>query len=583
MESIEEAVIATKTMAGTGLSRRSFLGTAALAGVAALGVGTLAGCGQGTPAPAPPAGTEGSASSQSAQSQSTADNISPVAVPPTWDEEYDVIVVGTGGGLFGALRSAELGSKTLCIEKSASVGGASKESSIYAVSGTKVQLEAGLPDVTDMMIKSFISRQHQGAARTDLITKVATNAARAVDWLGVKGFEWEPTTTGGPTGGVTGVSPKGKEAGGLAARTNIYVFEFLKEEFGKAGGTLKLNTLLSALVKDGDRVVGIEVSDENNETKYFKAGKAVILAAGGMSANRDMLKKYIPSAYNRVKCSTTGTQDSGEAIRMGLGAGAAFTGYDAYQAFCGGLEGADWNYYLYNGDVQLARQAWLGIDITGKRFPYFTAVADYGKQARVLQCLPGATGYRFFDSHYEEYAAEQKQECCRYLINPSMPDVDRIPESLIEHDWREGAKRGIKEGRIKSADTLDELAELLGLDPGIVKKAVDDWNVLVAAGADEECGIPSQWLHPIKDAPFYGVAIGSIMFSTHAGLLTDVNFRVVSEKGTVIPGLYASGSTMGGCCGPDSDYGCSSNVSGGVCFTSTTAFLAAEHINGYKG
>lgn len=560
------------------VSRRSFLTSTAALGFTAAATGMLVGCSGQNDAQGTSGSQSDAAPSTDEATQASVENIAPLDPPAAWDEEYDVIVVGTGGGLFAAMRSCELGSNTLCIDKLSLVGGASQESSIFAVSGTDVQLEHGLPDIGELMLGSFLSRQYEGSARTSLITNIATNSVRPINWLGEMGFEWEPTTTGGPTGGVSGVSPKDKELDGLAARTNMYVYRFLGEQFENAGGTLKLNTTLTGLVQEDDAIVGIQVEDENGETKFYKAEKGVILSAGGMAANRDMLQKYVPSAYERVKCNSSGAQDTGEAIRMGLGAGAAFTGFDAYQAFDGGLDTEHWDHYLYNGDIQLARQAWLGIDCTGKRFPYYTAVAQYGQQARVLQCLPGAQGFKFFDSHYEEYAPTFDQECCRKLIVPTMPDVDRLPELL--QDWTIGAKTGIEKGRIKTGDTIEEVAEQLGLDPQIVSQAVADWNEMVATGVDEEAGIPSEWLHPIVDAPFYGVAIGSIIFSTHAGLLTNDHMQVVSTKGTVLPGLYASGCTMGGCCGPDSNYGAGCNVNGGVAFAAITAFLAAEHING---
>jgi len=559
---------------GTSLTRRGFLTGAAITAIAA-GSGMLTGCSKGKEAPA-----EDSGSDAVEPIVSEADDIAPVEVPAEWDEEHDIIVVGSGGGLFGAVRAAELGAKVCCVEKSASVGGASKESSIFAVSGTKVQLAAGLPDISAMMIQGALGKQTAGAGNEKLIINIGMNATRTMDWVSDLGLELEPTTTGGPQGGMTGVSPAGKEIDGLAARTNIYAYTFLQEQLASMGGTLKLNTKMTALVKDGDAIVGIQVDDENGEIKYLKASKGVLLAAGGMCSNRDMLEKYVPSVFRRVKCSSAGTQDSGESIRMGLGAGAELGGYDSYQAFDGGLNDVPWDYYLYNGDIQLARQAWLGIDVRGNRVPYYTSVAQYGTQAALYQSLPGSQKYCIFDSHYEEYAPEFDQECCRHLIVPTMPDIERVPEALIERDWKLGAQRGIEAGRIKKADTVEELAEMLGLDVGIVRKAVDDWNTEVAAGAESIAGIPGSWLHPVADAPFYGVAIGSIVFSTQTGLLVNENRQVISKKGTVIPGLYASGCNAGGACGPDVSYGLAKEPQGGVCYAATTAFMAGEHIMG---
>lgn len=558
------------------LSRRSFVAGGAALGAAALGASELLGAGAG---PAQAQASE--AGSAPADPDPAADpdlaNIAPVEPPASWDAAYDVIVVGSGGGLFAATRSQELGAATLCVEKMPGVGGASLESSIFAVTGTGVQTEAGLPDVSDLMLQGFLGRQIEGAARTGLITHVFENSARTIDWMSGLGFAWEPTTTGGPQGGVTGVSPKDAELDGLACRANMAAYTFLQEKFAELGGTLLLSTALTALVQDADgAIVGVQVEREDGTVEHYAATRGVLLACGGMAANRSMLREYVPSAYLRAKCNTAGPQDTGEAIRMGLGAGAAFTGFDAYQAFDGGLNDVDWNYYIYSGDVQLGRQAWLSIDLMGNRVPYYTEVSQYGAQARLLQALPGAQCYRFFDSHYQKIAPTFDQQCCRHLIVPTMAGIDRVAEK----DWTIGAQRGIDNGIIKQGDTIEEVAEQLGIDPSVARQAVEDWNALCASGADDAYGVPTAWLHPIQDAPFYGVAVGSIMFSTHAGLLTNENLQVVSTRGTVIPGLYAAGCTMGGCCGPDSNYGCGANVNGGVAFAATTAFMAAEHMNG---
>lgn len=544
------------------LTRRNLIaGTAALAGAAAVGC---------LPAVLP-------VQARAAAQDDPASDIAPVAVPTTWDGTYDVIVVGSGGGLFAAVRAQQLGATTLCIEKMPGVGGASAESSIFAVTGTKTQLEAGLPDIGELMLQSFIGRQVPDTPNLATVCNVFANSARTVDWMADLGFAWEPTTTGGPQGGVTGVSPKDAELGGCAERANISVYGFLADKFIDLGGALMLSCALTALVQDADgAVVGVQVETSEGATAFFKAEKGVVLAAGGMGAEPAMLAKYVPSAHARALCSSSGPQDSGEAIRMGLGAGAAFTGFDSYQSFDGGIAGVPWNYYLYSGDLQLARQAWLSFDLTGKRHAYYTNVAEYGRQARLLNSLPGGVAYRIWDANYDEYASAMDQQCCRKLIVPDMPVVDRC----VENDWRIGFQRGLDNGYIKQADTFEELADLLGLDRDIVIGAVEDFNALVASGAEDPCGIPAAWLHPVAEPPFYGCVFGSCLFSTHAGLYTNECMQVISKRGPVIPGLYAAGCTMGGCNGPDSSYGMGQNVNGGVAFAATTAFMAAEHIMG---
>jgi 3-oxosteroid 1-dehydrogenase len=66
-------------------------------------------------------------------------------------QEYDVIVVGSGGGaMTGAALAAKAGLRTLVIEKTAHLGGTSAYSGGACwLPGSQVQQRAGIPDSTD--------------------------------------------------------------------------------------------------------------------------------------------------------------------------------------------------------------------------------------------------------------------------------------------------------------------------------------------------------------------------------------------------------------------------------------------------
>lgn len=71
---------------------------------------------------------------------------------------------------------------------------------------------------------------------------------------------------------------------------------------------------------DGGKVVGVMVTDlASGSKKYVKANKGVILCAGGMGMNKDLLKKHIPTAYQGAAIGGPMPSQTGEAFRMGLG------------------------------------------------------------------------------------------------------------------------------------------------------------------------------------------------------------------------------------------------------------------------
>lgn len=472
--------------------------------------------------------------------------IEPVEAPESWDAEVDIVIAGSGGGLAAAARAVDYGASVILLEKRPDTGGGSKEASAWVVPGTKVQEALGMPDISQALVGTSAESAPFGSRYVQFGANIMDAAQRLVNWTVDKGFEWEPTTVLGAPGPVA-ISPAGSEVGGMTARAMSYVYTFLSEFFVEHGGDLRTKTALSGLVTDGDKVIGVQATDWDGNVTYLKANKGVLLATGGMGANREMLKQYIPTAYYQVKFSTSGTQDTGEGILMGLGAGAEFDGYDKFDEFDGGINGVDWNTYMYLGAVQMARQPWLCIDVHGERVPYLEGTfAAYTQAAKTLRSLPGNQGYVFWDSKYEEYCPTFKQLMCRLLLDAeTMPDVARVPNALAKNDWREGVKDGIESGLICTADTIQGVAEQLGIDGDVAATAVDSWNEICAAGTDPEEKMPDQFLNPVVEGPFYGMALGSFMFSTHAGLAVDANSQVLNTKGKPISGLFASGNATG--------------------------------------
>lgn len=582
----------------------------------------LAGC-------APSASTDNSAKGDSASSKTdeSADPIAPVDPPESWMKEADVVVCGTGGGLVAAVRSAELGNKVIVVEKAEVWGGSSKETDIFSVMGTETQkalyaaygeqlTAAGEAEVgaklsgmgqlpAETMRKTWMSNYYAKPGNGDsgvlpdgsegprvvsgdveLITAVCNGVAESIDWMGDSvGIEWGPVTAYGAAGMAGGLCPEGSEDGMFVARANYSVFEDLYNKALDLGVEFLFTTPLTALVKDGDTVVGIKAKGSDGDM-FIKAGKGVILATGGMAQNKAMLEKYVPSVGYRALTATASMMDTGEGILMAWGAGGDMQGYDASFCFDGGIDCGTWNHYLYKGDVQLARQPWLGVNIQGERYPYYPVdTLGFTHQCGILMSQPRFRGYVIFDDNYEDtlrtwYEDGTNQFICRNPIWPDMQtngNFDRLPESVCEHDWRIGAQQGIDAGYIFKCDTLDELAEKIDMSADKLKAAVDSWNAMCEAGVDEQWHFDPAWLVPIKDAPYYGMAVGATCLATNCGVPVTTECQAVGTNGEPIKGLYAVGSCVGGI-GGDSTYGDCRNPGGGVGLTCGTAFMAANAI-----
>jgi len=94
-----------------------------------------------------------------------------------------------------------------------------------------------------------------------------------------------------------------------------------------------------------------------------------------------------------------------------------------------------------------------------------------------------------------------------------------------------------------AAQSVQELAGKIGIDPVALRKTIDGYNSSVAAGKEDEFG--KKTFEPgFHASPFY--ALGPLMgsfSSVEGGLAVDSECHVLTKEGKKIPGLYAAGST----------------------------------------
>ena len=104
----------------------------------------------------------------------------------------------------------------------------------------------------------------------------------------------------------------------------------------------------------------------------------------------------------------------------------------------------------------------------------------------------------------------------------------------------------IENGFVIQADTIEELAEGLGLPADKVKATVDHYNELAYAGEDTDYGKEQHRLTPVDTAPFYGAKNTGYVLCTMDGIQIDTNMNAIDTEGNLIPGLYVNGNDSGG-------------------------------------
>ena len=128
------------------------------------------------------------------------------------------------------------------------------------------------------------------------------------------------------------------------------------------------------------------------------------------------------------------------------------------------------------------------------------------------------------------------------LDNYLDPTVDAGTAVIVDRTYPgifDDAQIAIDEGFCWKADSIEELAEVIGSDS--LPETVQRYNQFCENGVDEEMYKNEAFLLPVTEPPFYAVECIANAWATIGGLKTDDDCRVVDENQNAIPGLYAVG------------------------------------------
>ena len=348
-----------------------------------------------------------------------------------------------------------------------------------------------------------------------------------MQWLGGHGVQFEPIYS------RQSFEKDGRHVfwGGLtlaAENEGVGLFDMELAAFGRLGGNIRYDSAVTGLLRDGDRVTGVRVADEEIEAD------AVILACGGFEANKDLRRKYIGADWDKAKVRGT-PHNTGDGLLMALEAGA-----QEYGLFSG----------CHATPMDLHMADFGNLDLPpGER-------KNYRKISYFLGIMLNAHGKRFVDEglNFRNYTYAQFG---RAVLEQPGHFAWQIFDSKV-FDLLYGEYR-FHDAHFVEADTLDALCQKLdGIDPAAAKATLDSYNAAVDADTPFDptvldgkgtIGLPlkkSNWAQRIDTAPFRAFPVtGGITF-TYGGLKVSDAGGVTRPDGSEIAGLYACGEMVGG-------------------------------------
>lgn len=295
-----------------------------------------------------------------------------------WDDEADVIVVGWGAaGACAAIEARAAGATVLVLDRF-NGGGASALSGgvVYAGGGTRQQLQAGVLD-TPAAMADYLQLEVQGVVSAATVERFCNESASQLEWLEAQGARFGATlpahkTSYPPDGvflyhsgnemvpayrGAEAPAPRGHRAV-AKGQSGAALFAALRAATLRSGARTLMQAAVRRLVREGDRIIGVEVwclcgepaqaharltrrierwrllrpgrcqqwreqaaaiERAHAVPRLLRARRGLVLATGGFVFNRELMQTHAPQALPGFPIGTAGCDGSG--LRLGQSAG----------------------------------------------------------------------------------------------------------------------------------------------------------------------------------------------------------------------------------------------------------------------
>jgi flavocytochrome c len=436
--------------------------------------------------------------------------------PQKWDQEADIVIVGSGfAGLAAAIEAKMAGSSVIILEKMKGYGGNSTISDgSLAAAATRMQAVAGITDSPRLMYADML-KAGLGLNQPELVQVLTENSAETFQWtidfLGVDYLD-RVDQFGGHT------VPRSYTTHN---RSGSAIIKQLLLKINDLGMKIHTKTLLQTILRDSrERICGILMREgyrypdaKSGIPKAIKARKAVILATGGF-ANDIKLRTSQDPRLTRHIGSTNKFSTTGEALREALRIGAMPVHLS----------------WIQLGPWASADEKGYGV---GPEFASYTAF-PYG-----IMVNP-QTGCRFVNE-----LADRKIRSDA-ILKIGLPCIGIADQEGIKASGHP-IERCLRKGVVKQFDRIHEIAEYYKIPIQPLKNSIEQFNVNVGQRFDKDFNKPILAnAQPLNHPPYYGIRLWPKVHHTMGGVLINAKTQVLDLSLQPMNGFYAAGEVAGG-------------------------------------
>lgn len=441
--------------------------------------------------------------------------------------ETDAVVIGGGiSGIAATLRLQQLGVSVVLLEKGENIG-----TSLQYIDGSQIVTGSSLsPDGDVQVLEEDLDAIGNNEADQVLQDVLLDGIAETIDWeISDLGVNFSET--------LVADEDYSRLSLGLMSDGAESLQLLFEKELNVSGATVLTDTMAYELVKSEDQYTGVKAKASDG-TVYEIHAENIIIAAGGYGNSTSMLPDtlyYGPEGNTGdiyVMDSEASFATSSVTEKETLWPVVKVKDHYALDATDALIEAVDNGAIIVNGE--------------GRRFADETDMDDLGNAID-----DGVHAYLVMDgSTYETFRDMVLENADKELIELLSDEETGIDATM-------------------QGETLEEVAELAGLDVTELSATLDAYEADCAAGTDTAYGRDAETLQaPLESEGYAIVPLQEAVWMTLGGLTADESLHVVKQDGTAIDNLYVIGSAVGNVFGTNMPAG------GGT----TWAFVSAKHV-----
>lgn len=449
-----------------------------------------------------------------------------------YDEEYDVIVIGSGfAGMTCALQTSRAGLKTLMIEKMSVIGGNSAIcGGNVACPVNPVQKAQGIKDSKELFIADCM-KDGLNINYTNLLGVIADRCNEVIKLVEDCGAEFVPNKmlfegghsvprsyeikAGSGSGYIQPMLATMKKEGKVKIETRTKFDDFIMGEDGSVEGIVcRTGYRFNAKLESDD------LENKTGKVKYVRAKVGVMLAAGGFSRDIFFRQAQDPRVVPTIDSTNQPGATAGVLVKaLGIGATPVQLCWLQFLPYCNPREKG------FGVSVNFTNHCAMDLGIvvdrkTGKRF-----MDEHAGRKIKADALFAVIGK---DENYPIAIADDA------IVKSVNPNFVKLPLEM---------------GTVKKFDTLEALADYWKIPKDELLAQVKRFNEYVKKGEDPEFHRNLKFSNglDVSKAPFYSIEVSPKIHHTMGGVMINEAAEVISATThKPIKGLYAGGEITGG-------------------------------------